>query len=291
MRASSAMLLLVCASFSCVLRTARSEEPQFPVQPHPETQELIEQWLATANKAEAADHYALLARLQPIAQKDYGRFARQIVYFVAHLQGEERVRATVVCRLFLFCMVPDGEVAAALGPYLYSNHTGARQVVWRLFPFSIGRSRRSDHPDFSHIRDYITGDFQKEETATPLKRAIFETAPNAAFLLFHSEAQPDELISFRRKERVIDNALYEKRQLGGLPGGMIEEETVATIRELGKSKYWWARMFAAEIMVQNKEFRDAELLKNLAEDENELVRQSVASIDNPDPLRHGKVDQ
>ena len=71
----------------------------------------------------------------------------------------------------------------------------------------------------------------------------------------------------------------------------MDAETATAIRELAESKFWWSRVFAAEIMVQNKEFRDEELIKRLLEDENKLVRQSAASIGKPDPLRFAEVDR
>ena len=96
---------------------------------------------------------------------------------------------------------------------------------------------------------------------------------------------------WRRMERFIADALYEKTDLGGIPEGHVDPATATVVRKLAESKHWWARMFAAEIMVQNKEFRDDELVARLLKDDNKLVRQSVAAIDTPDPVRFAKVDR
>jgi hypothetical protein len=186
-------------------------------------------------------------------------------------------------------------MAEGIAPLLYCDSRSIREEAQRILRLLV-RLQRGDRGelDLSHWRHFV-----KPEIAKPLTRAIFETQPVASFFFFSGEwTQPgtpevarSDIIPYRRKLRVIDNALYEKTWLGGIPGGRVDQPTAGVLRELAASNYWWPRLFVAEIMVQNKEFRDPDLIKQLAQDENELVRNSIASLSIPDPLRITPVDK
>lgn len=297
---------LAVGVFCCALAlSVLGDEGDYPIQPHPETQDLFARWLATANRAQAEDHYALLARLEPLARDDYQRFVEQVMYFVHHLSQQEKARASVVRSLVQYCMVPKGRVATALSPHLYGEHPALRKEAWGLFHYSIGSGFPQGYADLSYIRDHVTGNRQKEEIATPLKRAIFEVAPNAAFRLFLPEAERLEGLKLARAEHTLENALFERNinihergylayaKERGQPDGdlplpppwKLDATTIAAMRELASSKHWWARMVVAEFMVRNKDLRVAELIEKLKKEENDLVRQSATSIETPDPLR------
>src|SRR4029450_287473 len=110
-----------CAA-SLLVGCIESAGAEFPITPDEESQNLIGRWFASTAVAEADEHYALLAKLVPLARRDSGRFAQPLVYYACHLEGEEKVSATVVYQLLLFCGVPPGATAKALGMHLYSNN-------------------------------------------------------------------------------------------------------------------------------------------------------------------------
>jgi hypothetical protein len=221
---------------------------------------------------------------------------RQAVFYEATMrprpEGFDKGWAYVVLAREL---VPIGSYPAAVADLLYAPEEAVRKEARYVFQCALGQKPQYDVLDLSRFRDYIVGVYQKQEIAYPLKRALFETVPMEAFFLFTCESpleiKKDLVIDYRRKWRVIDDALFEKRWLGGIPGGRVDQATADAMRELAASKYWWSRLFVAEIMVQNKEFRDPELVKQLEQDENELVRNSIASLTKPDPLRITPVDQ
>jgi hypothetical protein len=134
-------------------------------------------------------------------------------------------------------------------------------------------------------------DVPDSPAARSLQRAVFELTPESAFLLFHTKAKSGELVSLRRDARNVSNALYQKLWLGGLPDGDINDETKESLATLASSEHWWARLFAAEVMVQHKEFRNKRTIDAMLADENELVRNSIRSIQEPDELRFAKVDK
>jgi hypothetical protein len=260
-----------------------------PFVPNIEIQELINKWVTTADVHQVNEHYCLLANLNVVAARNYPNFAQQINYFVYHHLD---VNALNAVHLYAFCSVGDKNIAEGLGPFLYSRDHKLRKLVQQQFPFTSCRANGPyNYPDYAHLREFVITKQPRDELSKPLKRMMFEYAPNAAFLLFHSEADGQDKLRWRRVERAIANARYQKQQLGGISGGKVDFEDLTVIRELADSDFWWARMFASEIMVQNKEFRDQDIIKRLREDENELVRNSIASLENPDPLRATPVDR
>jgi hypothetical protein len=217
------------------------------------------------------------------------RFVQQsILYQLTNRRDGQEVDAFAILNE---ARIARGSLAVAVAPLLYCGNAEIRRAARKLFPQAIGCGCRDGQPDFSHFRDHVMGAHQRPAIATPLKRALFETAPNSAFIFFASEAERSDHVPYLRKERIISNALYEKHPLGGIPAGNVDGATAGALRDLAMSQYWWSRMFVAEIMTQNKEFRDAEVIKRLREDENELVRHSIAAIDRPDSLRAAHVDQ
>lgn len=267
------------------------EAPPAVIEPHVQTQRLLAEVLRPAPNVDEAQLRRKLEELTALIRTDVPRFVQQSVLYEANERGKREPFSTgFTSGLFQNAGIDERDFPDAISTLLYCNDEHIRKEAWKLLRRSITRECVNGQPDLSHFRDHVIGQFQKPAIAQPLRRAIFESVPSAAFLLFHSGAERTEWIPYRHKERIVSNALYEKQWLGGIPGGKVNAETAATLRDLAASKYWWARMFVAEIMVQNKEFRDADVIKRLLEDENELVRNSVASIEKPDPLRAAKVD-
>ena len=82
----------------------------------------------------------------------------------------------------------------------------------------------------------------------------------------------------RLAEHIVSNAIWLKengfadRFQAALPKA---NETLAT---LAKHKEWWARLYVAEIMFQYPELRQEDVLQQLSQDENELVRKAAQAI-------------
>ncbi|HUE75142.1 MAG TPA: hypothetical protein VMP01_30015 [Pirellulaceae bacterium] len=273
--------------------TARGQDADYPIIPHPETQELIAKWATPfANDAQLDEHYALLGRLMRAAD-DSQRFVQQVVYFVHHQEKSKDggLRGMMAMTLLDHCDVSVGHVAIALVPYLYGEHAALRKSAWGLFLYGQRGNYPPGYTDLSYVADAARSD--KEEIATPVRRAIFEVAPNAAFHLFWVEADAGEFAKLLRAQRTLENALFEQKVRTELepaqPPWKLDENTIEALRVLSASKYWWARMFASEFMFRHEDFRIPELIEKLEQDEDDLVRNSAVSITTPDPLRSSKV--
>ena len=273
--------------------SARGQDADYPIKPHAETQELIEKWTTPfANDAQLDEHYALLGQLVRAAD-DSQRFVQQVVYFVHHQDKtkEGGLRGMMAMTLLDHCDVPVGHVAIALVPYLYGQHEELRKSAWGLLLYGQRQGYPPGYTDLSYLADAARSD--NEKIATPVRRAIFEVAPNAAFRLFWVEADVGEFAKLLRAQRTLENALFEQKVRTELepaqPPWKLDETTIAAMRELSASKHWWARMFASEFMFRHEDFRIRELIEKLEQDEDDLVRNSAISITTPDPLRSSKV--
>ncbi|HUE75141.1 MAG TPA: hypothetical protein VMP01_30010 [Pirellulaceae bacterium] len=211
---------------------------------------------------------------------------------------EGGLRGMAAGTLLEFCRIPRGKVVIALAPYLYGNHAELRKLAWQLFMRSLGEAPEYGYGDLSHI--VLAVKSNDAEIAPPLKRAVCEVAPNAAFRLFLRQGAGREASDLLRAEHTLDIALFELNMNKGRrirsaqksappekdpPPWKLDDKSIAALHELATSEHWWARMFASEFMYHNKDFRIPELIEKLEQDENDLVRQSAASIKTPDPLR------
>jgi len=202
---------------------------------------------------------------------------------------KEKIFAPVVYRLFSYCRISEGTWVEVMCHYAYCENEQLRKDSRGVLS-GAPSGNYQNYRDFSHFAHVVRNNVAGKGVADSGNRWIFETSPNSAFLLFVGDAGPKESLRLRRLERIISNALFEIHYMGGLEGGKISQETEAAVRELAKSPHWWARLFAAETIVQNREFRVPDVIASLAKDPDSLVKQSIASLEKEDPLRATRVD-
>jgi hypothetical protein len=291
------VLQVICA-WALAAHCAGAKEHPGVIERHEETQRLMAECMAAAQGLDASlsdrndvrelTFHRKLNELMALARLNGPRFIQQVLLLESRKDWGELSPAMAFLRED--AQLSANDFAAALAPLLYCDDESIRKRAREWFPRVFGRGCPYGHPNMSHLADCVKGKHLNPQIAMPLQRALFEVDSNGAFLFFHTTAKPQEFISLRRAERTIANVLYEKQYLGGLSERTIDTETAQIVRELAESDYWWARLFIAELMVQNREFRQVDLIATLREDENPLVRQSVGSIDEPDSLRMTPVD-
>ena len=298
-------LLMVGIAYGCLSWSGACLHPQEAseiIAPHPQTQRLLVQFFELIQREyenaslhqneldiETQEIWRRFLELRRVSEDDRAEFVQQEILAIVtdRLDGDFDIYV-----LLDFVGTSEVGYAAGLSGLLYCDNEEIRREAWGLFSHTYSnRVTYQVGVDMAGLRVHVTGEHQIPEVATPLKRAIFERMPQAAFLMFVSTVSLRSGESYRRLERTVDNALYQKRWLGGIPDGKIDEETATALRMLGHDAHWWARMYAAETMVQNKEFRDDDLIARLKDDEHELVRGSIASLTTPDPLRAAEVDK
>lgn len=260
------------------------------IMPHMETQLLLREIRRT--EFGTPQYWEKFTELDKIAVADGPRFVRQLIL-------HEVTENTIEPLAFLAYefRVTRTDIAEGIATLIYCDNEHIRSTAREIFQ-SLLREQRDAHRPFElDLSDWSPFE-SKPEIAKPLTRALFEIFPVNGFYAYARELyllQPErdrrEIRRHLQNMRIADNALFQKNWLGGIPGGKVDSQTLTALRELSQSKYWWSRLFVAEIMVQNKEFRDSEIIERLANDPNDLVRGSIASLTNPDPLRFTGVDR
>lgn len=281
---------------------------ELPIEPHPETQMLLLRVLHPAPDEDDVVHWRNLGRLLSLSRDDGQRFVRQIV--LMDCNSDEKILNTKLYQLLQLSKVTDVDRVFAMAPFAYHENDNLRRESRRVLRSATSSGKHYGYRDFSNFLDAVNDDFQKTETTKPLRRFMFELSPASAFLSFHYQASALERFELQRAERTISSAIVEAgivaQQREYVPfakaRGLIpqdtpdvgpwvrDDRTTATLRSLAHSKYWWARLFVAEVMVQHRELRDDQLIELLGKDKDELVHGSIASLRAPDPLRVTKVD-
>jgi hypothetical protein len=76
-------------------------------------------------------------------------------------------------------------------------------------------------------------------------------------------------------EHIISNALWLKKHEFNERFRAALPEAMAELEKLAQHEEWWARLYVVYIMRQNHALRNDKILRQLAEDENELVSQAA----------------
>jgi hypothetical protein len=81
----------------------------------------------------------------------------------------------------------------------------------------------------------------------------------------------------RLAEHIVSNAIWLKENEFAERFEAALPETMAELAKLAKHEEWWARLYVAYIMREHPELRHEELIQQLREDKNELVRKAARS--------------
>lgn len=97
------------------------------------------------------------------------------------------------------------------------------------------------------------------------------------------EQQREQVQQQRKEERrrillaehVVSNAIWLKEHNFGEEFAKVRSEAQEQLRQLAEHDQWWARLYVAEIMGRHFSLRLPEVLDQLSDDENELVRRAA----------------
>jgi hypothetical protein len=170
------------------------------------------------------------------------------------------------------------------------------------------------HDYLEYVRGQIN---RKEEIPAPFIRYIYERAPEQALAVFRhatvdvsdhiqaiktsveaaqqgrgptgQEREDIRQLQAERKrdgqkrreillaEHIISNALWLKSKKFNERFQAALPEVMEELQKLAEHEEWWARMYVVYIMRQNHVLLQDHILRQLAEDENELVREAAKS--------------
>ena len=179
--------------------------------------------------------------------------------------------------------VPERTVVRAIVPLLDSEDAAVRRqtanVLGNYEDASAGRP-----PNFALYRELVAEAVRRgEEPPAGLVRHLYATHPGNALLSLMRAMQvrePERLKQILWAEHVIADTLW-KQEFGFLQSAETEPAARSELSKLSRDEAWWARLYAAEIMRRHEAFRSTAIVDDLRNDEHELVRESIATLDEP----------
>lgn len=241
---------------------------------------------------------------------DEREIVKQVAIFAA---GPDEQQPLVALAVLQVLDLPPGVVIDALSPYFNVNDVKVRSFVRDWFQnHDNGGSDESPlkRVNFEDYADYVRKKLQRKENIPEgFVDYLFERSPGRALLIFnladrHGETV-DRLKAMRREldqrgnvgpnklpplpppkeglgrkeivlaEHIISDAYwlhknkFDEQSKAALP------EAMAELEKLAKHKQWWARLYVVHIMRRHHGLLQDHILRQLAEDENELVSKAA----------------
>lgn len=275
-RSGFCQLMVVLFVFVAPLRAIADDTQRTDIQPDPAIQTAIAR---VAEADNGAQQQTAIQQFSEFDQVSRSELIRQLVYFGSRARNTKAAMTVGVALRRLDA--PDDAIARALAPCLETTDAevakSVRNILGGLEKRTAGR-----RPDFS-VYHGIVADCVREGEPLPdgLIRYMYDADAGMAMLTLmraHQLRAPEEVKAILWAEHVVADVLW-KQQYGFLAPNEIEPAALVELSKLARHNTWWARLYVAEVMRQNVEFRRAELIGALARDVNELVRATAAEIE------------
>lgn len=260
---------------------SRADEPKKPQQQgQMETAPIAEYQTAIAELESAesrADFAGKLDRLLAMDGPDRKVVVGQVLHFAARGERDEKTSGVVGAVVRRLAESKDVLVAAVV-PHLDNSDEGVRKAARGVLAELEDRSA-SRPADLSVYYGLIEAAIRAGELPqASLVMHLYETDPGQALLLMmraHQLRKPEELRPILWAEHTVSDLLWQRR-FGFVERTATTPAARAEIATMSNSRHWWARLYAAEMIGRHPELGDAAMAKRLGEDEDELVRQSMA---------------
>lgn len=284
------MILLCLVCTPCVAQELPDAKPEVQAQ--------IQQTFDTMRrlKVDSFDNAEVLSEAQKTKELagDEEQAIEQLAVWVATTESSEDTHAIVALMVWRYLHVSPKATIRVLAPYLGSSNRALHGFVDDLL----------EGQDFEHFRDYAR---RQDAIPEPLVDFLFERSPGEALQVLQAgsvdtaahlrivreqleatgdaiKASPlerrEERASQRRREtllaeHIVANALWLKKHGFNEQFREALPEAMAELEQLANHKQWWARLYVVYIMRQNPVLLQDHILRQLAEDENELVRKAA----------------
>jgi hypothetical protein len=254
-----------------------------------------------------------LQKLKEIAP-DQEALVKQLAIFAA-TPGDDEQRPLATYVILMRLEIPPKATIHVLAPYLDVDHPTLRSFAreWFQSHYSADSLEFINNKIYvEYVRRQVR---QNEEIPIPFIKYIFERSPGRALMVFRSatadpsgqlkairmgfdarqqgreltDEEREEIRQIKAKsqrdgqkrreillaEHIISNALWLKKH--GFDERFYEAlpEAAEELKKLAKRDEWWARLYVVYIMRQNLVLLHDFTLRQLAADENELVRDAA----------------
>lgn len=162
------------------------------------------------------------------------------------------------------------EVPTAFADYIFETDPGKALLV---FAYSDGASEMTMR--LQQIAQALQAARQNQERTPEVTRELHEQQQQYKLRKQQARAKRDEIVL---AEHIVNDAIWLDEN--GFAARFQQALPVANaeLAKLAKHDRWWARRYVAEIMRRHREFRQAEIVRQLSEDADAKVREVAKSI-------------
>lgn len=241
------------------------------------------------------------------ATADEREIVKQVAIFAA---GPDEQQPLIALGILHLLDPPPSIVIESLSPYLDADNVNVRSFVrdWFQKHDNGGPDESPLKPvNFADYTDFVRRKLQKKENIPEaFVDYMFERSPGRALLAFNLADQHGEIVdrlkAMRKEldervgpnefppskeglgrrevllsERVVSNAIWLHKHKFDEQFQATLPEAMAELEKLAKHMQWWARLYVVYVMRQNPVLMKDSILRQLSEDENELVSEAAES--------------
>jgi len=249
--------------------------------PEKEIQDCLRSLVSASSEKETQDG---LKRLRYLAGDRVGRnIVPQLIYFQQTYRPATRREAIdshlAVEKVINRLEIREGQYLQGILPYIGTDDPQLRMRINSIL--KMVESGNAGTPDFSHYRSVLDS-YQRTRGYIPIElvRYMFRRSPGQTLLVCMRLYAEDYMQMWKPvtwAEHVVGEVLW-KQEHAFLKPNEIEPAAAEQLDMLSRHDGWWARLYVVEIMRQHPEFKVDETVQRLANDKNELVRESASSL-------------
>ncbi len=225
--------------------------------------------------------------------RDYKKLISQLVLYAIEIENKGNasvIEAMLPAIVMEQLTIPNGQVVAALIPYLHSTDAAIRRFAKEMLRSQEGRTATRP-PDFSYYHSFLQA---RGEQGLKVRRELvlylYETDLGEAVLTIMRATirNSQEMKPILWTEHQVSDVLWQW-QFSFLRRDQVTPGAAEALADLVDHPQWWARLYVAEIMRQHPAFRTDELIEALIADPDESVRSVTESFAATDPeARQGR---
>jgi hypothetical protein len=235
-----------------------------------------------------AEMEAEVDRLDKLYREAGYQVIRQLLYFGAtHLPGKPNTSAydIYVPGVVMWRLRIDHDANAllrAVAPFADAPDTDSRSVLDQLVLPVVEATDRGTGNETSAYKQFLV-DCQNSGAPRPdaVIRKMFERQPSKSIMACEQVylRQPRAREEIALAAHMIDSYVWQKnfdKTYGGT--SKTDPAVAATLTKLAADPQWWARLYAAQLILQNPELRNGDLVKKLKADAEDMIRKVMDQV-------------
>ncbi len=250
---------------------ARGGERAGTVEPDESYQSVLK---SIAQAGDRSEFERLVERLTSMGDRD--QLVGQLLWYSA-LDAKSPAARAVVGKVLARIDRPKTPVVRALLRRLDDPDVAVRTNVRELLRGYEDQSATRP-PDFSVYREVIEEDVRaRREPQASLVRHMYETDAGTALLTMvraNGLRRPAEIQPILWAEHVVSDLMW-RRQFGFAAPRQVDAAAMRELEAMSRSRWWWVRLYVAEIVRSNPELGGDVVVQRLAGDGNGLVRRAA----------------